>query len=92
MAIFAFSPVVVQVRDIPHITVSIPFNSLFKFSDKCTRSHSLSIATISSTINAYRYSFFFVNSPFVWNSVTAEVLQIKNSGLFRAALKRFLLD
>jgi len=46
---------VVQIHD---KRVSIPFNSFFKFSNNFTRSHSLSISVISSTINAYRYSFF----------------------------------
>ena len=59
---------ITQVHDILHDRVSIPFNSHFKFSSTNTRSHSLSLTTSSSTINAYGFSFF-INSPFFWNSV-----------------------
>ena len=54
--------------------VIIPFNSHFKFSSTNTRSHSLSLTTSSSTINAYRFSFF-INSPFLWNSEPVEILK-----------------
>ena len=43
-----------------------------------------------SIINPYRYSFF-INSPFLWNSVPAKILQISHTKLFRSALRRFLL-
>ena len=49
---------ITQVHNILHDRVSIPFNSHFKFSSTNTRSHSLSLTTSSSTINAYCFSFF----------------------------------
>ena len=33
---------------------------------------------------------FFVNSPFLWNTIPHSILQIKKSNLFRAALRQFL--
>ena len=53
---------IAQVHDILHKKVSIPFDSHFKFRDNHTRSHPLSLVTSSSSINAYRYSFF-INYP-----------------------------
>ena len=47
---------IVQVHDVLHKQVSIPFESHFKFRDNHTRSHPLSLVT-SSSINAYCYSF-----------------------------------
>ena len=82
---------ITQVHDILHDRVSIPFNSHFKFSSTNTRSHSLSLTTSSSTINAYRFSFF-INSPFLWNSIPVEILQISKAIPFRMALRRFLLS
>ena len=59
-----------------------------------TNRHSCSnaflIDTSISSINPYHYSFF-INSPFLWNSVPARILQISHAKLFRSALRRFLL-
>ena len=82
---------ITQVHNILHDRVSIPFNSHFKFSSTNTRSHSLSLTTSSSTINAYHFSFF-INSPFLWNSVPVEILQISKAIPFRMALRQFLLS
>ena len=82
---------ITQVHDILHDRVSIPFNSHFKFSSTNTRSHSLSLTTSSYTINSYRFPFF-INSPFLWNSVPVEILQIFKAIPFRMALRRFLLS
>ena len=35
---------------------------------------------------------FFINSPFLWNSVPVEILQISKAIPFRMALGRFLLS
>ena len=51
----------------------------------------ISLTTSSSTTNAYRFSFF-INSPFLWNSVPVEILQISKAIPFRMALRRFLLS
>ena len=44
---------------------------------------------IVSTINPYRFSFF-VNSPFHWNTIPYDILQIKKSSFFHSALCCFL--
>ena len=53
-------------------------------------SNAFLIDTSISIINPYCYSFF-INSPFLWNSVPARILQISHTKLFRTALRRFLL-
>ena len=67
----------------------IPFHEYFHFSKSQTRSHSLSINLKPSSINPYRYSFF-INTPFLWNSIPVSILKISQTKLFRSALRRFL--
>ena len=45
--------------------------------------------SISGTINSYWFSFF-INSPFLWNDVPFNIIQITDPKLFRVALRRFL--
>ena len=79
------------VHDIIHQRISIPFNKHFQFSTTNTRSHPLSLCIPSTTINPYRHSFF-VNTPFVWNSIPYHILQLLSNRLtFHSALRRFLL-
>ena len=59
------------------------------FSAVNRHSNPLAIDTSISTINAYRFSFF-INSPFFWNSVPSNILQITDPKLFRVALRHFL--
>ena len=66
------------------------FTNHFQLSNTSTRSHPLTIRTVPSSINSYRYSFF-VNSPFLWNTIPYTILKIKQSSSFRLALRRFLL-
>ena len=47
----------------------IKFSDYFQLNELTTRSHLLTIYPISSSINSYRYSFF-VNTIFLWNSIT----------------------
>ena len=77
-----------QVHDILHYH---NFVNHFQLSNAPTRSNPLSIQPIQSSINSYRYSFF-INSPFLWNSIPYAILRIKQSGLFRLALRRYLFD
>ena len=78
---------IAQAHDILHKRVSLPFP--FKFSNSCTRSHHLSLAT--SCIFNYCFSFF-INIPFLWNSIPLEILQISKSAPFQMALRRFLFN
>ena len=76
-------------HDILHNRISIPFNKYFQFSFTNTRSHPQSLSIPSSTINPYRHSFF-VNTPFLWNSIPHSILQLSNRVAFHSALRRFL--
>ena len=38
----------------------------------------------------WRIYSFFVNSPFLWNTIPHTILRIKQPPLFRLALRRFL--
>jgi len=66
------------VHDIPHQQISIPFNQHFQFSTTNTWSNQLLHCISSTTINPYCYSFF-VNTPFVWNSIPRHILQFVKS-------------
>ena len=72
-----------QVHDIFHNRNSISFSDHFHLS----KVHPLNIRPASSTINSYRYSFFIINSPFLWNTIPYNILTQTN--LFRSALRRF---
>ena len=76
-------------HDILHNRISIPFNKYFQFCFTNTRSHPQSLSIPSSTINPYRHSFF-VNTPFLWNSIPHSILQLSNRVAFHSALRRFL--
>ena len=68
---------------------SLPFSEHFQLSQAPTRCHPLSLRPVTSSINSFRYSFF-VNSPFLWNTIPHTILRIKQPPLFRLALRRFL--
>ena len=79
---------VCQVHDILHHHNSTKHFQLSN--NNFTTSHPLTIQPISSSINSYRYSFF-VNSPFLWNTIPYAILKIKQSSSFHVTLRRFLL-
>ena len=63
-----------QTFKIIHHMNCIDFDKYFSFTLlSTTRSHSLSLQCKSSRVNAYRHSFF-VNSPFIWNSLPFSVV------------------
>ena len=55
-----------------------------------TRSHSLSLVSPPSTINARQY-FYFVHVCFVWNQVPIDILGIESCHSFRHAAYKHLL-
>ena len=73
------------IHDSLHHRSSLPFHNHFQLPETTTRSHPLLIRPIVSTINSYRFSFF-VNNPFLWNTILYSILQIKKSNLLYAAL------
>ena len=54
-----------------------------------TRSHQLTIQRISSSINAFRYSFF-VNLIFLWNHIPLDILSIVCKHIFHCKLHSYL--
>ena len=59
------------------------------FSAVNRHSNPSAIDTSIPTINAYQFSFF-INSPFLWNNVPYNILQITDPKLFCVALRCFL--
>ena len=75
-------------HDILHNRVAILFSRYFQYSTTITRSHPMTLCIPSSIINPYRY--FFVNTPFLWNTIPLRILQLSNPVVFRTALHCFL--
>ena len=72
-----------------HKTTAIDFSRYFHFNTLATRSHSLTLNLLPSTINAFRYSFF-VASPMLWNSIPFDVLSQPVVSTFKHKLQHFL--
>jgi len=72
-----------------HHRNSLPFNQHFQLSQFPTSSI-YNTQPAASSINSFHF-LFFVNSPFLWYTIPHVILQVKNSTLFHAALRRFLL-
>jgi len=68
---------------------SLSFSSFYVFNSSSTRQHSLFIVPLQSTINTYRYSFF-INAPFIWNSIPHCILSLTKVDSFRRALRTYL--
>ena len=81
---------IVMVYSILHKQTPIIFSHHFGFNTNSTRSHPLALKIRSSSINAFRYSFY-VNAPFVWNSIPYEILSLSSNSLFRSWLRCHLL-
>ena len=72
-----------------HKRTAINFSTYFHFNTLATRSHALTLNLASSTINAFRHSFF-VTTPFLWNSIPFEILSQRTAGSFKTRLKHYL--
>ena len=73
--------------DILNSRTSINFYDYYRCNTSCTRSHKLSVVPLPSSINSHRYSFF-VNTAFLWNTVSFDILSIKSVNFFRRAIYR----
>ena len=60
----------------------LDFDTYFKYRISVTRSHDGTMVIPSSRINAFRYSFF-VNVPFLWNSLPAKVINCPSYSSFK---------
>jgi len=71
--------------DLIHNWTTISFDDYFTFNCTITRSHSKMLTTKSSSINAYRFSFF-VNIVFLWNSLPVSVCNLNSRKVFRCSV------
>ena len=72
-----------------HKTTAIDFSRYFHFNTLATRSHSLTLNLMSSTINAFRHSFFIASS-LLWNSIPFDILSQPVVSVFKYKLRRYL--
>ncbi len=70
-------------------------HNIFKYANTKTRSSLLSVCLLSSRINVYyRYSFF-VNSPYMWNSlrfIAYNVFHISSYNSFKRNVRNFFFE
>ena len=69
-----------MVHSIMHKQTPINSCHYFNLNINTTRSHPLTLRTRSSSINAFRYSFY-MNTPFVWNSIPYEICPYRHAYL-----------
>ena len=81
---------VIMLHSIMNNQTPINFCCHFDLNITATRSHPLTLQTLSSSINAFRYSFF-VNTPFIWNSIPYEILSA-SLNTFRSRLRCYLFN
>ena len=60
----------------------LDFDTYFKYRSTVTRSHDATLVIPNSNINAFRYSFF-VNAPFLWNSLPIQVVHCPSYNSFK---------
>ena len=82
--------IVLTLYCILHSHLQVTFHAPFNFNYFSTRSHSLSLQPVSSSINAFRFSFF-VHAPLLWNSIPYKVLNSVTS-TFKSCLKSHLFS
>jgi len=64
---------------------SLNFFDYYQCNTSCTRAHELFIVPLTSSINSHRY-FFFVNTVFLWNTMSLDTLTIKFVNSFCSAI------
>ena len=69
----------------------IPFARYFSFSGTHTRSHSLSLRCSHSRINAFTHSFF-VRSPFLWNTLSFDIVSSSSYVSFKSKQISFYIN
>ena len=66
-----------------HGSTPLSFNNHFQFNQLPTWSHLLTLTARTSTINAYRYSFY-INTPFFWNSIPYDIFSLTSVNAFKS--------
>ena len=85
--LFIVTTCVSTLYDILNSRTSINFYNYYHCNTSYTRSHKLSVVPLPSSVNSHRYSFF-VNTAFLWNTVSFDILSIKSVNSFRRAIYR----
>ena len=65
------------------------FEDFLSFNSTVTRCHHFCINYIQSRVNTFRHSFF-VNAPFLWNTLPLDVVQSSSYYSFKCKLKQIL--
>ena len=65
------------------------FEDFLSFNSTVTRCHHFCINYIQSRVNTFRHSFF-VNAPFLWNTLPLDVVQSNSYYSFKCKLKQIL--
>jgi len=73
---------ILMLYSILHGLTPLSFNNHFQFNQLPTWSHLLTLTARTSTINAYRYSFY-INTPFFWNSTPYDILSLTSVNVFK---------
>ena len=68
----------------------LQFDNYLCFNTSSTRSHRLALRCGSSRVNAYRYSFF-INIPFLWNTLPFNIVNTTSYSAFKFKLKSCFL-
>ena len=70
--------------------ITLSFNSYCSFKTiTYLRSHSLSLETVNSSINAHRFSYF-ANIPFLWNYLPASMVTLPTVSQFRQSMHSYI--
>ena len=77
-----------QTFKIIHKLDCLNFDDYLCFNQSSTRSHSLTLRCARSRINSFRYSFF-VNIPFLWNTIPYDIVNSTSYAAFKYKLKSF---
>ena len=78
-----------QAFKVIHNLDCLDFHEYLSFNESRTRSHRLSLRPTGSRINSFRYSFF-INIPFLWNTLPVDILDATSLSTFKSKLKNFL--
>ena len=81
--------IVCQAFKVIHNLNCLDFHEYLSFNESRTRSHRLSLRPTGSRINSFRYSFF-INIPFLWNTLPVDILDATSLSTFKSKLKNFL--
>ena len=63
----------------------------FSFKTRASRQHGMILNIPQSRVNASRYSYF-INAPFIWNKLSAYIVEASSLKIFKSQLQASLLN